>query len=115
MNLVDLDKIIVIGGGSAGLISALMLKKTFVTKHLVVIKSKKLGIIGVGESTTEHMTRFMKHVGISRQDLIKHCGATLKAGVFFQGFNKDDFMHCIAPPYANTHNAYYYIYGQLIF
>ena len=60
------------------------------------------------------MTRFMKHVGISRQDLIKHCGATLKAGVFFQGFNKDNFMHCIAPPYANTHNAYYYIYGQLI-
>ena len=42
MNLVDLDKIIVIGGGSAGLISALMLKKTFVTKHIVVIKSKKL-------------------------------------------------------------------------
>ena len=114
MNLVDLDKILVIGGGSAGLISALMLKKTFVTKAVSIIKSEKLGIIGVGESTTEHMARFMKHIGISREDLIKHCGATLKAGVFFQGFGKDDFMHSISPPYANTHNAYYYIYGQLI-
>ena len=114
MNIIDLDKIIVIGGGNAGLISALILKTTFSNKLVQVIKSEKVGIIGVGESTTEHISSFMRHVGISHEDLIKHCGATLKAGVYFQGFSPDDFMHHVSFPYTYKRNDYYLMYGQLI-
>ena len=114
MNVVDLDEIAIVGAGSAGLICALLLKKTFITKHIKIFKSNKIGIIGVGESTTEHMTRFMNHVGITRDDLIKHCGATLKAGVYFQNFSEEDFMHCVSAPYDNKYHAYHLMYGQLI-
>lgn len=114
MNLVDLDKIVIVGGGSAGLISALMLKKTFVTKLVHVIKSDKTGIIGVGESSTEHIMRFMRHIGISEKDLILNCGATYKGGIYFQGFNKDDFMHFVGEPYNYKYNNYGLMYGQLI-
>jgi tryptophan halogenase len=114
MNVSDLDKIVVVGAGSAGLITALMLKKTFVTKLVQVVKSEKLGIIGVGESSTEHITRFMNHIGISQYDLIKNCGATLKAGVYFQGFGNEDFMHSVSEPYNRKIYNYNLMYGQLI-
>ena len=97
----DLKKIIIVGAGNAGLISALILNATFSTKLIHVIKSDKLGIIGVGESSTEHLSRFISHIGISHHKLIKHCGATFKSGVYFQGFGPDDFLHHVGPPYSN--------------
>ena len=100
----DLKKILIVGAGNAGLISALILKATFSTKSIHVIKSDKLGIIGVGESSTEHLSRFISHIGISHHDLIKHCGVTLKSGVYFQGFNTEDFLHHVSPPYNNRRN-----------
>ena len=110
----DLKKIIIVGAGNAGLISALILNATFSTKLIHVIKSDKLGIIGVGESSTEHLSSFIRHIGISHHELIKHCGATFKSGVYFQGFGPDDFLHHVGPPYSNKRNAYYLIYGHLI-
>ena len=110
----DLKKIIIVGAGNAGLISALILNATFSTKLIHVIKSDKLGIIGVGESSTEHLSRFISHIGISHHELIKHCGATFKSGVYFQGFGPDDFLHHVCSPYNNKRNAYYLMYGHLI-
>ena len=110
----DLKKILIVGAGNAGLISALILKSTFPTKLIHVIKSDKLGIIGVGESSTEHLSSFLKHVGISDHDLIKHCGVTFKSGVYFQGFGSDDFLHHVSPPYFKKRNDYYLMYGHII-
>ena len=48
-------EIIVLGGGTAGYVSALILKERFrETINIKVIKSKDIGIIGVGEGSTEH-------------------------------------------------------------
>ena len=110
----DLKKTIIVGAGNAGLISALILKSAFPTKLIRVIKSDKLGIVGVGESSTEHLSSFLKHVGISDHDLIKHCGVTFKSGVYFQGFGSDDFLHHVSPPYFKKQNDYYLMYGHII-
>ena len=46
-----IKKIIIVGGGTAGWITALnLLQKTF--SEIVVVSSKDIPIIGVGESTT---------------------------------------------------------------
>ena len=66
-----INKITIVGGGTAGLISALILKTRFKDKELEIIKSDKIGIIGVGEGTTEHWSNFMNYVGIDQKELIQ--------------------------------------------
>jgi tryptophan halogenase len=44
--------VIVLGGGSAGFIAAITLKHRLPQLQITVIRSKEIGIIGVGESTT---------------------------------------------------------------
>lgn len=47
-------KIAVVGGGTAGFVSALILKTTFPAWEVDMIRSEKIGTIGVGEGSTEH-------------------------------------------------------------
>ncbi len=75
-----MNDFIVLGGGTAGCISALMLKKAYPKKNIKIIESKKIGIIGVGEGSTEHWKSFCNYIGITQYDLIKNTGATFKLG-----------------------------------
>ena len=84
-----IKKLIVLGGGNAGLMSALYLKKSIPDLEVALIKSKKIGTIGVGEGSTEHWTLFSKAVGINIIDLINHCGATFKIGIKFEDWHGD--------------------------
>jgi len=88
-----LKKIIVVGGGTAGYTTALILKTRFPTKEIEIVKSDKIGIIGVGEGTTEHFSDFMQFCGITFKDLIKNCDTTLKGGVMFHDWGKDNYIH----------------------
>jgi len=65
------SKITIVGGGTAGLVSALILKTRFPYREVDIIKSKEIGIIGVGEGSTEHWKSFMQYCNINPIDLIK--------------------------------------------
>ena len=91
----DTEKIGIIGGGTAGLVTALILKTKFPTKSISIIKSDNIGIIGVGEGTTEHWTHFMNFVGIDRNELIAKTDATLKYGVMFENWTDESFLHAV--------------------
>ena len=90
-----MNKITIVGGGTAGLAAALILNKRFPNKQIVIIKSDKIGIIGVGEGSTEHWKEFMNYCGISHQDLIKHCDASIKLGVMFEGWTEKPYFHSV--------------------
>jgi len=47
-----IESVIVLGGGSAGYLAAITLKKRLPHLSVTVIRSRELGVIGVGESTT---------------------------------------------------------------
>jgi tryptophan halogenase len=97
-----MNSIGVIGGGSSGLITALILKKTFPKINVTVIKSNKIGIIGVGESTTEHIKEFVDFCEIDRKELIKETKAVPKLGILFKNWNKKDFIYSVPEELYNA-------------
>jgi len=82
-------EILVVGGGSAGWISALFAQRFFPNCKITVIDSTSVDIIGVGESTTPPIIDIFDFLGISVADLIKNCGATIKDSIKFTNWNGD--------------------------
>ena len=81
---------VIVGGGSAGWLTALYLNKYFPNEKVVVIASSEIGILGAGEGTTPAFVEYLKEVGISELELVENCKATLKTGIKFTNWNGDD-------------------------
>ena len=80
--------ITILGAGTSGLVSALILKTRFPNFKINIIKSKDVGIIGVGEGSTEHWSYFMQFCNINYDQMIRETGATFKYGVLFKDWKK---------------------------
>lgn len=107
-------KIIVVGSGTSGLIVAMMLKTRFENFEIEIISSEKIGIIGVGEATTEHLKRFLKYVDIPVKDLIENTDATIKLYIKFVNWGKKDFYHNVGPFEIQELNKYFYNQAAVI-
>lgn len=78
------DRIIVLGGGSAGFIAAIALKARIPALSIRVIRSKEIGVIGVGEGSTPPMTRFLHDfIGVGQKKFFDIARPTWKLGLKF--------------------------------
>jgi tryptophan 7-halogenase len=84
-----LNNLAIVGGGTSGLVTALILRKTYPKLKIDIIESDKIGIVGVGEGSTEHWQNFMHHCDISTSDLVANTDATFKYGINFDNWNGD--------------------------
>lgn len=82
-------KFLVLGGGSAGWISALFVRANFPDAQITVIQSKEIGILGAGEGTTPHIYDFLDEIDVPISDIVKNCKATIKNGIKFSNWNGD--------------------------
>jgi tryptophan halogenase len=82
--------IVILGGGTAGWLTALFSKLIFKDCNITLIESKKVGILGAGEGSTPTLVKFLKELGINRHDLLKQTGGTLKNGICFENWNGDN-------------------------
>ena len=110
----DINNITVVGSGTAGLVSALILKKSFPKINVSIIRSKDIGIIGVGEGSTEHWSEFMEFIGIDVQTLIRETDATYKTGIMFKNWGSDDYLQSIGDGFNATRHGYPYVYASQI-
>lgn len=110
----NLKNLAVVGGGTAGLVTALVLKTRFPQLEVDVVRSKKIGTIGVGEGSTEHWTAFMDFVGIHYFDLVKECDATFKSGIMFKGWGPNDYLQSISSGFNQTEKKFPYAYAHQI-
>lgn len=85
-----LDKIVVVGGGSSGWMTAATLIRTFPNKDISVIESKDVPIVGVGESTLGGIKRWTRYIGLDEEDFFKFTDASYKMSIKFTDFYKKD-------------------------
>jgi len=99
-------KIVVIGGGTAGCISALLFKKRFPTFDITMIRSNEIGILGPGEGLSPIFNKFLKDLKIPIEDFMVATGATIKHGVMFNNWNKEgsSWFHGFYNFYDNGQN-----------
>lgn len=105
--------LLVVGGGTAGLIAAIIIKRKL-DIQVDIVHSKNIGIVGVGEGSTEHFREFMGHAGIDQYELIKECDATYKAGIMFEGWSETPYLHSVAGDLNSRFGQYNHVYAHLI-
>lgn len=90
-------KVSIVGGGTAGLIAAICVKSKMPLFDVSIIESSRIGIIGVGEGSTEHWKLFCNDVGIDLVDLILNTDATHKQGIRFENWttHTPDYFHSV--------------------
>jgi len=84
------DNIVVVGGGSAGWMTAATLIKAFPDKSVSVIESKDVPVVGVGESTLGGIRRWTNFIGLDEKSFFPHTDASLKMSIKFTDFYKKD-------------------------
>ena len=91
----NIKPILIVGGGTAGWLAALLTKQHYPDLKVVVVASEERGIIGAGEGTVPHFIHVLERLNISPKDIIVSCKGTIKLGINFVNWNGDgeSFWH----------------------
>src|SRR5215471_172448 len=98
-----LRRIVIIGGGTAGWMSALVLARAFISRgvDITVLESPVVGIIGVGEGSTPWLRGFFDSLGIEESEWMPACNATYKSGITFAGWSTKPGCERYFHPFAS--------------
>jgi tryptophan halogenase len=82
-------KIVIVGGGTAGWLTALYVNFLSDKYDITLIESEEIGILGAGEGSVPLFPSFLSKIGIREIDFIKNTNATFKIGISFENWRKD--------------------------
>jgi tryptophan halogenase len=90
-------RIVVVGRGNAGFISALILRQAFPNCPITIIGSEEVPVIGVGEGSQEHLALFLDFCKLERAEILPASLGTLKKGIRFEDWGNQfpDYFHAI--------------------
>ncbi len=100
-----IKKIIIVGGGSAGWMSAAYLNKELTARHgdieIILVESADIESVGVGEATVPTIRDFFSNIGVDENELIRKTDATIKLAIKFENWltiKDDGYFHPFEAP-----------------
>ena len=111
-----IEKIVIVGGGTAGWMAAAALSRLRETHNgqkapveISLVESEQIGTVGVGEATIPPFVGFNGLLGVKERDMMAASQATFKLGIQFSNWGKqgDSYIH----PFG----AYGYTMGGISF
>jgi flavin-dependent dehydrogenase len=100
-------RIVIVGGGTAGWLAALMLadaaRRGAWVAEITVIDSSKLGSIGVGEGSTAVFRQLLRQLDLDELEFLRASGATIKYGIRHRDWRRQG--HHYDGPIDDPHRA----------
>ena len=115
MNLPNekIDKVTIVGGGTAGLLAAAAFRIHLHDKiKITLVRSTKLGVIGVGEGTIPSVVQFLhRFLGISHLELHAQAKPTIKLGIKYEWGRRPYFAYTFSGQLVNKIPGFQYAPG----
>lgn len=95
-------RVVILGGGTAGWMTACLLAKAWghLGTKVTLVESPDVGIIGVGEGSTPQLRAFFRDLGLAESDWMPRCNATYKNGITFKGWSERSGFESYFHPFA---------------
>lgn len=115
----NIQSIIILGGGTAGWMTAAALAKVITTRNcaITLIESEEIGTVGVGEATIPQISIFNSVLGIDENEFVKATQGTFKLGIEFVNWKSigSAYIHPFSTYGTDLHNVQFYHYWQKAF
>ena len=87
--------IIIVGGGTAGWLTALYVNQLCVDSNVTLIESDKIGILGAGEGSVPMLVDMLRKLQIPEDEFMKETKSTFKLGIDFENWSslKSKYEH----------------------
>jgi hypothetical protein len=105
----NINRVIIVGGGTAGWLSACVLAAKRPELSIVLVEAPDIPTIGVGEGTWPTMRGTLAAIGIKESEFLACCDASFKQGSRFDGWVSgaagDSYLHPFTPPPSGAPDA----------
>ena len=112
----NIRHIVIVGGGTAGWMSAAALARIIGTQQcrITLVESEQIGIVGVGEATIPPIVEFNNLLGIDSDDMMRATQGTFKLGIEFTnwGSKGHTYMHPFGVFGRTIHNVNFWHYWK---
>ena len=80
--------VVIVGGGTAGWISAAVVKRLLGSRvNVTLVESEDIGTVGVGEATIPPIILLNKMLGLDEKEFLRETKATMKLAIRFENWN----------------------------
>ncbi|KLL12199.1 tryptophan halogenase family protein [Protofrankia coriariae] len=110
-----ITKVVVLGGGTAGWMSASYLGKVLgPAVQITVLEAPSVPKIGIGEATVPNLHKtFFDFLGFAEEEWMRECNASYKMGIRFVNWRTDGTGEADARPFGDSIDHYYHLFGLL--